>query len=294
MSAGPARPAPTRDLDDQAEIAEMVRRFYQDVAQDDLLGPMFNDVAAVDWAEHLPKLTQFWCRALLGIEGYQGNPFRAHAAINDRSPFTPAHFERWLQLFGDTLELGWVGPNTERALALARNVAAVHSSQLVGRLTCRSPAVTADLGGEAPCLLGVVDDHRDIQRRFRRPSGPRHTGRDPRPRDPLLPRDRLRRPAGTGLRRGRRGRLDDPHPEPHRLLVLDRARHHRYRGAVTATHRHLHSRQALTPAHCDRWCQLWCSTIDDSWAGPCAEKAKTHAAALMAGMAKHVFGFECH
>ena len=134
MSAGPAqRPAPTRDLDDPTEIAEMVRRFYQDVAQDDLLGPIFNDVAAVDWAEHLPKLTGFWCRALLGIEGYRGNPFRAHAEINDQHPFTTQHFERWLQLFGDTLELGWTGPNTDRALALATNVAAVHSNQLVGR-----------------------------------------------------------------------------------------------------------------------------------------------------------------
>jgi truncated hemoglobin YjbI len=32
------RPAPTRDLDTPDEIAEMVRRFYADVAQDDLLG----------------------------------------------------------------------------------------------------------------------------------------------------------------------------------------------------------------------------------------------------------------
>ena len=134
MSAEPpTRLPPTRDLDDATEIAEMVRRFYQDVAQDDLLGPIFNDVAAVDWAEHLPKLTQFWCRALLGIEGYQGNPFRAHAEINDQHPFTTQHFERWLQLFGDTLELGWTGPNTDRALALATNVAAVHSNQLRGR-----------------------------------------------------------------------------------------------------------------------------------------------------------------
>ena len=31
------RPAPTRDLDDPEEIAEMVRRFYADVAMDDLL-----------------------------------------------------------------------------------------------------------------------------------------------------------------------------------------------------------------------------------------------------------------
>jgi len=117
----------------------MVRRFYQDVAQDELLGPVFNDVAAVDWAEHLPKLTAFWCRALLGLEGYVGNPFRAHADINDRSPFTMAHFDRWLEIFDETLTLGWVGPNVERALALARNVAAVHSSQLVGASALERP-----------------------------------------------------------------------------------------------------------------------------------------------------------
>ncbi len=59
----------------------MVRRFYADVAMDDLLGPMFNDVARVDWSVHLPKLTAFWCRALLDQQGYAGNPFRAHARI---------------------------------------------------------------------------------------------------------------------------------------------------------------------------------------------------------------------
>ncbi|HXH58175.1 group III truncated hemoglobin [Iamia sp.] len=132
MSREARRPPPVDDLDTPEEIAEMVRRFYQDVAQDDLLGPLFNDVARVDWSEHLPKLTRFWCRALLGIEGYTGNPFRAHALVNERSPFTLEHFERWLELFHDTVELGWVGPNSDRALALARNVARVHSNQLVG------------------------------------------------------------------------------------------------------------------------------------------------------------------
>lgn len=110
----------------------MVRRFYQDVAQDDLLGPMFNDVAQVDWGEHLPKLTRFWCRALLGIEGYQGNPFRAHALVHERSAFRQEYFDRWLDLFHDTVELGWVGPNVDRALELAHNVARVHSKQLIG------------------------------------------------------------------------------------------------------------------------------------------------------------------
>ncbi|HEX4868073.1 MAG TPA: group III truncated hemoglobin [Acidimicrobiales bacterium] len=127
------RPAPTRDLDDEVEIAEMVRRFYADVAQDDLLGPVFEDVAQVDWSQHLPKLTAFWSRALLGQEGYVGNPFRAHALIHQQRAFTPAHFERWLSLFHETIELGWTGLRADRARQLADNVARVHSQQLIGR-----------------------------------------------------------------------------------------------------------------------------------------------------------------
>jgi hemoglobin len=126
------RQAPTRDLDSPEEIAEMVRRFYADVAMDDLLGPMFNDVARVDWSEHLPKLTAFWCRALLDLPGYAGNPFRAHAEVHDLRPFTPEHFQRWLSLFHETLDLGWVGPNAQRAHQLADNVARVHSDHLIG------------------------------------------------------------------------------------------------------------------------------------------------------------------
>lgn len=135
------RPTPTRDLDSPEEIAEMVRRFYADVAMDDLLGPMFNDVAQVDWSEHLPKLTAFWCRALLGQQGYAGNPFRAHARIHEQRAFTPAHFERWLMLFHETLELGWTGPNVARARALADNVARVHREQLLGEHASRPHVV---------------------------------------------------------------------------------------------------------------------------------------------------------
>ncbi|MBN2624158.1 MAG: group III truncated hemoglobin [Acidimicrobiales bacterium] len=127
------RPAPTRDLDSPDQIAELVRRFYGDVAQDDLLGPMFNDVAQVDWSEHLPKLTAFWCRVLLGMPGYAGNPFRAHMLVHAQRAFTPAHFERWLSLFHETLELGWTGPYADRAGEVADNVARVHSQQIIGQ-----------------------------------------------------------------------------------------------------------------------------------------------------------------
>jgi hemoglobin len=152
MSREAVRGSPVRDLVTPREISEMVRRFYQDVAQDDLLGPVFNDVARVDWGEHLAKLARFWCRVLLGLEGYAGNPFRAHAAIHAQSPFTLDHFERWLQLFHDTVELGWVGPNATRALAVAHDVARVHRNHLLSGVPDEADAETAarsSAGGEA-------------------------------------------------------------------------------------------------------------------------------------------------
>jgi hemoglobin len=141
------RPPPDRDLDDREQVAEMVRRFYRDVAQDDLLGPMFNDVARVDWSEHLPKLTDFWCRMLFAEPGYQGNPLRAHQTVHAQRPFTAAHFERWLNLFFDTVELGWVGPNAEKVKAFATKVARVHSAQLLGRSAVPGNAETPGEAG---------------------------------------------------------------------------------------------------------------------------------------------------
>jgi len=131
-------PEPIRDLDSRTEIAEMVRRFYADVAQDDLLGPMFNDVAKVNWSEHLEKLTDFWARALLSMPGYDGNPLRAHTRIHARRPFTQEQFEQWLALFHETLDLGWVGPRTERARQFAATIARAHSRQLIGPWTSGS------------------------------------------------------------------------------------------------------------------------------------------------------------
>ncbi len=120
------------DLDSPEQIAEMVRRFYADVAQDSLLGPMFNDVAQVDWSAHLPKLTAFWCRALLSMPGYEGNPFRVHQTVSAKSPFTVAHFERWLELFVETVDCCWSGPRADRAKALGSRVAEVHCQHIVG------------------------------------------------------------------------------------------------------------------------------------------------------------------
>ncbi len=112
------------DLANPEEIGRFVRAFYDRVAADDLLAPVFVDQAQVDWEEHLPRLTGFWCQLELGIIGYSFQPTQKHVALSDAIPFRAEQFQRWVDLFHGTANAGWRGPHAEsmkeRAVAIAK------------------------------------------------------------------------------------------------------------------------------------------------------------------------------
>lgn len=112
------------DLATPQEIARLVRTFYDRVAADDLLAPVFVDQAKVDWEEHLPRLIGFWCQLELGISGYNFQPTQKHTALSNAIPFRSEQFQRWVDLFHGTVDAGWEGPHAEsikaRATAIAR------------------------------------------------------------------------------------------------------------------------------------------------------------------------------
>jgi len=110
-----------KPIESRDDIQLLVNEFYSKVRQDTLIGPIFEDVAKVNWEEHLPKLTNFWCDLLLGENTYQGRPFPPHIPLN----LQPSHFERWLTLFIQTVDENFIGLKAEevkkRALGIARN-----------------------------------------------------------------------------------------------------------------------------------------------------------------------------
>ena len=122
--AGPGGP-PRPDLPDlvtEDDIEQLVRDFYRQAAVDEVLGPVF-EAAEVDWAAHIPRVTAFWSWQLLGGRRYDGRPLRSHERVNEMVPFTEAHYERWLELFTDTLHAGWSGPVADTAERRARRMA---------------------------------------------------------------------------------------------------------------------------------------------------------------------------
>lgn len=114
-----------RDITDLEDIKLFVNEFYGKVQEDDLIGPVFTR-AIKDWGPHLEKMYQFWNAALFGIQGYRGNPFSKHAPLG----IDARHFDRWLELFDETIDAYFEG----EMAADAKNRARLMSVMFLGRL----------------------------------------------------------------------------------------------------------------------------------------------------------------
>jgi hemoglobin len=120
------------DLATRSQVHNLVVGFYREVTCDHLLGPVFNEVAETDWATHIPKLIDFWCRVLLGHTGYDGNVLGAHREVHEVERFSPELFDRWYLLFATSVDESWQGPIAERAKAHAARMAKGLARRLIG------------------------------------------------------------------------------------------------------------------------------------------------------------------
>ena len=100
--------------------------FYAKAMVDELIGPIFTDVAKIDLEAHLPRLYAFWEMLVLGIPGYSGQPYPAHIPLGLKKE----HFDRWLKLFTETLEENFKGMNAELTLQKTKNIAALFLHKL--------------------------------------------------------------------------------------------------------------------------------------------------------------------
>jgi hemoglobin len=125
-------PGPRHDIVDRDDVQWLVVEFYRAAAMDDLLGPIF-EAAHVDWSVHIPKLVDFWSWQLFGEPRYEGNPLRAHEPSHARTPFRREHYERWLELFGETVDTAFEGATADFAKERAHRMARALRRLLAGQ-----------------------------------------------------------------------------------------------------------------------------------------------------------------
>ena len=111
------------DILTRADIEVLVDRFYEKVQKDTLIGPVFRHV---NWPHHLPIMYNFWSSMLLGDQSYRGNPFQKHLPL----PIEGKHFDRWLQLFRETVAENFLGEKADEVIMRAENIAGIFQMRM--------------------------------------------------------------------------------------------------------------------------------------------------------------------
>ena len=122
-----------KDIRTRRDIERLVNRFYDRVKADGLLGPVFNDVARVNWEKHLPVMHDFWDNTIFFSGAYSGNPMLLHQLLHGRFALTQAHFDRWTDLFNATVDEFFFGDNASMAKQRAESIAAVIRSKILSQ-----------------------------------------------------------------------------------------------------------------------------------------------------------------
>jgi hemoglobin len=113
------------DINNEADIRNLVNTFYGKVRQDELLAPVFETVIGDQWDHHLERMTDFWSTLLLYTKKFSDDPLTKHLPL----ALTKDHFDRWLLLFQGTVDdlfQGQIAENAKkRAYSIARIMKAV-------------------------------------------------------------------------------------------------------------------------------------------------------------------------
>jgi hemoglobin len=124
--------AELRDIAGREDIAALLTDFYGRAFDDDLLGPVFVDVARMSLAEHLPVMCDFWQTVLFRSGQYRANALAPHLRLHRKAHLSPAHFDRWLTLWHTTVDERHAGARADLAKLQASRIAGAMSRRITG------------------------------------------------------------------------------------------------------------------------------------------------------------------
>ncbi|MBP6687199.1 MAG: group III truncated hemoglobin [Lacibacter sp.] len=114
-----------KQIENRDDVIRLVDTFYDKVKPDPVIGFFFSKVIAVQWEQHLPLMYNFWENIIFHTGSYTGNPMRAHMNLHGQSAMKKEHFDRWLQLFNETVDELFEGEKAEQAKQRALSIATV-------------------------------------------------------------------------------------------------------------------------------------------------------------------------
>ena len=120
------------DLTSRTQVNDLVIAFYREIMFDDLLGPVFEEVAEVDWPEHILNLIDYWCWILHGTKGFRGSVTRTHRHLHALEPIETEHCDRWISLWRSCIDERFTGPLADKAVSHAETLMAGMAKHVFG------------------------------------------------------------------------------------------------------------------------------------------------------------------
>lgn len=114
-----------KDIENREDLLLLLQAFYTKALNDDTIGHFFTDVVHLDLQVHIPVIADFWETILLNGRSYTGNAILPHLHINKLSPMEDKHFNRWLQLYSQTIDTLFQGQTAETAKQRALSIATI-------------------------------------------------------------------------------------------------------------------------------------------------------------------------
>ena len=109
-----------RDIETREDLENLLREFYAVAIQDNQIGHHF---AELNLETHLPIIVNFWEKVLFGKPVYFGNPLAVHQNLHEKSPLKLEHFQRWLEIFEQTVDELFAGEMADAAKLRAKMIA---------------------------------------------------------------------------------------------------------------------------------------------------------------------------
>jgi len=120
-----------KDIATRKDIELLVTNFYGKIKKDMLIGPVFTDIARVNWEKHLPLMCDFWENALFYSGNYEGNPMDLHKHLHKVMPLQQKHFQQWNQLFVSTVDELFSGEKALLAKQRALKISSILQAEIL-------------------------------------------------------------------------------------------------------------------------------------------------------------------
>lgn len=116
---------PKKDIEKREDLLLLLLAFYKKALADETIGHFFTKVVPLDLQVHIPVIADFWETILLNGRSYTGNAILPHLHVNKLLPMEDKHFNRWLQLFSQTIDTMYEGQTAETAKQRALSIATI-------------------------------------------------------------------------------------------------------------------------------------------------------------------------